>query len=155
MAIEAPVSKYKKTNCKIYIIVCILLAIWFGYDGYFNKNFIQKHTDEQGSPTWDLDFNRRSPPFFAGAAILLVLYYFTIKNKKLLAGENELIFNNKKRIAYDSIEKIDKTYFDSKGHFTIMYSKNDKEHKCKLSKWNYDNLKEVLDFLVAKISQTL
>ena len=42
MAIEAPVSKYKRTNFKIYIIICAVLAVWFAYDGYLNENFIGK-----------------------------------------------------------------------------------------------------------------
>ncbi len=150
MAIIAPISRYKKTNLKIYICICVALAVWCIYDGYFNENFKTKYAND-----WQLALNVKAPPYLIGLGILLGLYYAVIKNKKLVAGESELIFSNKKRIAYDSIEKIDKTYFDSKGHFTITYVKNGKERNCKLSKWSYDNLKEVLDYLVAKISQTV
>jgi hypothetical protein len=150
MAIVAPISRYKKTNLKIYICICVALAAWCIYDGYFNESFKTKYANE-----WQLTINVKSPPYLIGFGVLLGLYYAVIKNRKLVAGESELIFSNKKRIAYDSIEKIDKTYFDTKGHFTITYKKNDKEYNCKLSKWNYDSLKEVLDYLVEKISQAV
>ena len=68
MAIEAPVSKYKKNNLRIFIILCIVAAVWFGYDGYFSKKFIEKHQDVQGNPDSTLAFNRKSPPYFIGAA---------------------------------------------------------------------------------------
>ena len=40
MALEAPYSKYKKQNYLIAIIVCIVLASWCAYDGYFNQKWI-------------------------------------------------------------------------------------------------------------------
>jgi len=161
MAIEAPISKFKKNGLKIYIAVCIAVAIIFAYDGYLSKykwsmryNFYKKHVvDNDGKPTSTMNFNRKSPPFFIGAAVLLGAYLFAIKNKKIIADENELIISNKERIAYDSIQKIDKTYFGSKGYFIIIYkNKDDREVNRKLSGRTYDNLAAVLDELVAKIS---
>ena len=174
MAIEAPISKFKKNGLKIYIAVCIIFAIWFGYDGYFNEKFREKHSDANGAPDGTLVFNQKSPPFFIGAAVLLGAYLFAIKNRKIVAGENELIISNKERIAYDSIQKIDKTYFRSKtkrkfvgdqsenvqetrsapeGYFIITYKDNSgREVKRELSSRTYDNLAAVLDELVAKIS---
>jgi hypothetical protein len=151
MAIVAPISKYKKTNCLIFSFICLILALWFGYDGYINKSFIQEHSNEDGSANSTLIFNQKSPPFFAGAAALLFIYFLTIKNKKLLADENELILSNIK-IPYDAIEKIDKTYFESKGRFTITYSQNNMQRDYTFSSLKYDNLKEILDTLVKKIS---
>lgn len=153
MAIAAPISKFKRNNLKIYIAICLIAAVWFAYDGYFNDTFIQENTDDQDNPNATLVFNQKSPPFFIGAALLIGIYLFTLKNKKLLADENELIFSNNKRITYDSIQKIDKTYFDTKGYFTITCCNNNgKEYDCKLSNRKYDNLKEILDHLVKKIS---
>jgi len=182
MAIEAPISKFKKNGLKIYIVVCVAVAIIFAYDGYLSKykwsmryNFYKKHVvDNDGKPTSTMNFNRKSPPFFIGAAVLLGAYLFAIKNKKIVADENELIISNKERIAYDSIQKIDKTYFRSKtkrkfvgdqsgnvqetrsapeGYFIITYKDNSgREVKRKLSSRTYDNLAAVLDELVAKIS---
>jgi hypothetical protein len=60
MAIEAPVSKYTKTNIKIYIAVCVAAAVIFAYDGYLSKykwsgrySFYKKHVlDNDGKPTF-------------------------------------------------------------------------------------------------------
>ena len=153
MAIEAPYSKHNKTNFKIYIAVCIIFAIWFGYDGYLNEKFREKHSDANGAPDSTLVFNQKSPLFFIGLAVLLGAYLFVKRNKKVIAGENELIIGGKESISYDSIQKIDKTYFKSKGYFLITYrDKNGHEVNRKLSSRTYDNLAAVLDGLVAKIS---
>ena len=153
MAIEAPISKFKKTNFKIYIAVCIGLAIWCAYDGYFNDTWIKEHTDTNGNPETYLVFNRKAPPFFIGAAVLLGAYLFAIRNKKIIADENELVLSNKKRVPYDSIQKIDKTHFDSKGFLLITYKNKDgREVNRKLSDRTYDNLAAILGELVAKIS---
>jgi len=59
----------------------------------------------------------------------------------------------KVRIPYDAIESIDKTHFDDKGFFTIIYKENSgPEVRRKLSDRQYDNLEVVLDHLVAKIT---
>jgi len=153
MAIEAPISKYKKNNLKIYIVLCIAVAAWFAYDGYINKKFIEKNTNDDGKPNSTLLFNQKAPPFFAGAAVLFGLYLFVIKSKKLVADENELIFSAKEKIPYDSIQSINKTYFDKKGIFVITYKDgHGKEIDRKISERNYDNLAAILDYLVAKIS---
>ncbi len=152
MAIEAPISKYKKNSFKIGIVILIGLAIWFAYDGYRNEKFIQKHTGQNGTPDSILVFNRKSPPYLIGAAALLGVYLFIIKDKKVIADENSLI-TPKRQIAYDSIEKIDKTHFNSKGYFIITYKDyQGVDADLKLSDGTYDNLSAVLDELIAKIS---
>ena len=153
MAIEAPLSKHKKNNFKIYIAVCIGLTIWCVYDAHFNEKFKEKYTDANGNPKGWLVVNRNAPPFLIGAGVLLGAYLFAIRNKKVIAGENELIISGKERISYDSIQKIDKTLFGSKGHFLITYKgKDDSEVNRKLSDKTYDNLAALLEDLVAKIS---
>ena len=153
MAIEAPISKFKKNNLKIYIAVCIGLAIWCAYDGYFNDKWIEEHTDTNGNPEAYLVFNRKAPPYFIGAAVLLGAYLFAIRNKKIIADENELVISDKEEISYDSILKIDKSRFKSKGFFIITHKNNKgREVNRKLSDRTYDNLAAILDELVAKIS---
>lgn len=163
MAIEAPISKFKKTNYKISIVLCAAMAIIFAYDGYLSKyEWSMRHRfykeqvlDNDGKPTSTMIFNRKSPPFFAGAAVLLGAYLLVLRKKKLIADENELVFSDNDRIPYDSIEKIDKTYFDKKGFFAFTYkNENGKEIDRKLSDKTYDNLGAILDCVVAKISQT-
>ena len=121
MAIEAPISKFKKNNIKIFIVILALMAIWFAYDGYFNEEFINEHTKDDG-PDSSLVFNKKAPPFMAGGAVLLAVYLFTIGGKKIVADENELVISDTRKIAYDTIEKIDKTHFEDKGYFVVTYN---------------------------------
>ena len=153
MAIEAPISKFTKTNLQIYIFLCIAVAAWFAYDGYLNKKFIENNTDDDGTPNVTLIFNQKAPPFFFAAAAFFGVYLFVIKNRKLIADENELVFSAKEKIPYDSIEAINKTYFEKKGFFVITY-KNESGNQTnrKISDRKYDNLAAILDHLVAKIS---
>ncbi len=153
MAIEAPFSKFAKNNVKIYIVICIVLAIWFTYDGFFNEKFRKEHADTDGKPDSTLVFNQKAPPFLVGAAVLLGCYLIARSRLKIIADENELIISEKKRIPYDSIEKINKTYFDSKGYFIITYKdKKGNTVNRKLRDRTYDNLAAILEHLVAKIS---
>jgi len=152
MAIEAPLSKYKKNNLKLYITLCIILAAWFAYDGYYNENFIKKHTDSAGKPESTLTFNRKSPPYLIAVAAFLGAYMFVTRNKKLIADETALTAGSLK-IPYASIEKIDKTLFDSNGYFIITYkNQQDIPATLKLSDRTYDNLPPILDALIAKIT---
>ncbi len=161
MAIEAPISKFKKTNFIIYIAVCVVVAFIFAYDGYLSQykwsgrySFYKEQVlDNDGVPTPTMNFNRKSPPFFIACAVLFGAYLFAIKNKKLIADDKELIISDKKRISYDSIQQIDKTYLEKKGFFVITYkNKSGREVTCKLNNRAYDNLKAILEHLVAKIS---
>ncbi len=159
MAIEAPYSKYNKTSFKIAIFFCIVAAAIFAYDGYISKydwsmrrSFYEEHVID-GKPDGDMIFNQKSPFAFIALAVILAFWYNARKNRKLIADENELIFSDTKKVSYNSIEKINKTYFDSKGYFTITYKNKDgKETDHKLSDRTYDNLKEILELLVKKIS---
>jgi hypothetical protein len=152
MIIEAPLSRYRKNNIRIYIALCIIFAGWFAYDGYFNEKFISKHTDAAGKPDSTLVFNRNSPPYVLALAVLLGAYLFVIRNKKLLADETSLTAG-KLKIPYDSIGKIDKTRFNSKGYFVITYKDpQGDEAQLKFSSATYDNLPAVMEALIAKIT---
>jgi hypothetical protein len=153
MAIVAPLSKYKRTNFKIYIVVSLVLGAWFAYDGYLNDSFIAEHSDEQGRPNGVLVFNQKSPPAFAALAAIFAGYFYAIRGRKVLADDNELVIAGRKRIPYDAIEAIDKTHFAEKGFFTIMYTDgNGAERRHRLTDRQYDNLQPVLDHLVAQIT---
>ena len=150
MAIEAPLSSYKKKNILIIVAVLIGVGAWFAYDGYKNPDFIKKHTVD-GVADSTLNFNRKAPPFMVGAGILLGISFVVIKGKKILADENELIAGST-MVSYDSIEKINKTHFDKKGFFIVTYSQGGQNKELKLSDRTYDNLGAVLDQIVSKIS---
>ena len=153
MAIEAPLSKYKRHNFLIGIVVCVVMALWFGYDGRFNQSFIAKHTLEQGRPDFALSFNQKSPPFFLAGALLAGAYWYAVRNRKLVAAEDALVFSSGKKIPYDAIEQIDKTHFEAKGLFTITYKgQNGNLVQHKLNDRQYDNLKAILEHLVVQIS---
>ena len=153
MAVEAPLSKHKKNSLKIFMVLLIGFAMWFTYDGYFSTRFQEKYTSSEGVPDSTLVFNRQAPFYMVGAAIFLTAYFWLIKDKKVIAAENELLLSGGGKIAYDSIEQIDKTYFESKGYFVVTYKDSTgREAKCRLSDRSYDNLSAVLDELVAKIS---
>jgi hypothetical protein len=163
MAIVAPLSKYKKQNFMIFIAVLVVLGSWFGYDGYFNKTFIEDHVeknelgepvlDEEGNtiPDSDLAFNRKSPPYFFVGALLVAIRFFMVKGRKVVAGDTSLQTGNVE-IPYDSIEKINKTFFDKKGYFIITYKDGENESELKLSDRSYDNMPAVLDEIVKQIS---
>ena len=150
MAIEAPLSNYKKKN--ILIVAAILIGVggWFAYDGYKNPDFIKKHTVD-GVADSTLNFNRKAPPFMISVGILLGIYFVVVKGKKIVAEENQLVMGNTS-ISYDAIEKINKTHFDKKGFFIVTYSQDGQSKELKLSDRTYDNLGAVLDQIVSKIS---
>jgi len=153
MGIEARVSKFRKQNLMILIALCAAAAVWFAYDGYYNKSFIDGHRDAEGRPDSTLAFNRKSPPYFAAAAVLLTAYLLMIRGRMIEADEEKLLINGKETIAYDSIEKIDKTDFGSKGYFVVTYrDRRGREVNRRLSSRKYDNLEAVLEHLVEKIS---
>jgi len=153
MEIEARYSKYKRQNILILMAVCLVGAVWLGYDGYINQNFINEHTNEDGSIQSDLQFNRLGSPVCLSLAVLLMVRFFLVKDRKTIAGEKGLILSNNTRIAYDSIESVDKTYFDEKGYFDIKYkSPEGNEKVCRLSERNFDNLSGLLEKVISEIS---
>ena len=151
MAVGARLSRHKKNTFLIYTAICLGVAIWFAYDGYYNKGFIEKHT-ENGKPDGTLVGNQKLAPVFLVGAVAFGVYLLLIKDKKVVLEENKLVID-KKVIDCDSIEKIDKTFFDTKGYFVITYKNQaGAENTIKLSDSVYDDLEAVLEHLVAKIS---
>jgi hypothetical protein len=153
MAITAPLSKYKKQTYLIWMAILIGFGVYCVYDGYFSDNFKAKHSDAEGNPDSTLVFNQKAPPYLIGAAVVIGIYFFAVSGRKIVAEDNELIINDKEKIAYDSIEKIDKTNFKSKGYFVITYKDSSgREISRKISGRMYDNLEAVLNEVVSKIS---
>jgi hypothetical protein len=152
MAITAPYSQYKKTNFKIGIVLLLVAAVWFAYDGYKSETFKARHT-RNGQPDSTLVFHRKSPPYLFAGAVVLAIVFWKIKDKKIVADEQDIIFNCGHKIPYNSIESVNKTKYESKGFFVIEYKSQDGQKKqCKISNRNYDNLDAVLELLVAKIT---
>ena len=152
MAVVAPLSRYKRNNFIIYIAVCLVGAAWFAYDGYFSEAFISKHTDADGQADLTLTLNRIAPPILLVAAAFFGGWFHLASKRKLVADDDGLTLPGKAKIPYDAIEKIDKTHFEAKGHFTIFYTRDGSETQLKLSDLQYAGLSEVLDVIVAKIT---
>ena len=153
MSVEAPASRFRKNNLKMYIVACILFAAWCAYDGYFNQEWIDDHTDDDGNPEPYLLFNMYAPPVLGVLVLALGGGLLRLGKKKIVADENELIINGSQRISYDSIESVDKTHFESKGYFVITYKgAGPGETDCRISDKSYDNLAPVLEHIVLKIS---
>lgn len=155
MAIEAPLSKYKRQNYWIIIAVLIGGSIWCVYDGYFNEKFAKENmrTNEAGEEIqgeW-LIVNRNAPYIMIPGALLAALRFFMVKGRKVVATETTLL-TGKAEIPFKSIERINKTYFDKKGYFIVTYKDGDKEIDVKLSDRSYDNMPAILDELVKQIS---
>ncbi|MBN1796242.1 MAG: hypothetical protein JW804_06180 [Sedimentisphaerales bacterium] len=160
MALEAPYSKHNKTNFKIAIIGCLIFAAIFAYDGYLSKyewshrqGFYEKHTDDDGNPDDTIIWNKRLPFGLLGISIISFIWFMRVKDRKITAGQNEMIVDGTEKIAYDSIKKINKTNYDSKGYFIITYQNPDRaQTDKKISYKTYDNTKPLLEYLVSKIS---
>jgi len=229
MAIEAPLSRYKRSNFKIWIIALAALAAIFGYDGFLSqyewsqrRSFYDEHmrmhafdadvtlaedlvagpvsptlrevfdnakislssdavvavvepdvhwsvTDgEDGypilkeeaklavyriGPDGDMLFNQISPIFFVAGAVFFAVSFWRCKDDKVVAEATELVIADRERIAYDTIEGIDKTHFEKKGSFTIIYKPNGQnEVRRQLSARNYDNLRAILEHLIGQIT---
>ena len=139
MALEATYSQYKKTNFKIGIVILIGFGLYCAYDGYFKEKFINKHTVD-GRPDLTLQFNQNAPYVLIPVAAVLGLWFLLVKDRKITAEADGITINGREKIAYDSIEKIDKTYFETKEYFVLTY-KNESggETERRLDGRNYDN----------------
>ncbi len=151
MPAVATLGSYRKNSFKIYIGVFVALALWLAYDGYFNQKFIEEH-QENGKPNSTLTANRIAPFVFLPAALVLAIRWRMVKDKTIVADGKSLILADGSKIAYDSIEKIDKTKFEKSGYFIVTYKDDSgKEASLKLSDRHYDNLEGVLAELVAAL----
>jgi len=161
MAVEAPLSRYKKNGFKIYIAACLIGAAVLAYDGYLSRyewskrqSFYKEHVlDNDGKPDATMLFNMYVPFGLIAVVAALAVRFYMVKDRKVVADENSLNINGKRVILYDRIERIDKTYFGTKGYFVLTYlTDGGKETNLKLSDRTYDNLSAVLDRLIAEIS---
>jgi len=129
------------------------LGGWFAYDGFLNKGFMAEHTDEEGKPEFVLWFNQKSPPFFLAGAFLFGVRLFMVRNRRIVAEEDELVIDSRVRIPYGSVQEIDKTHFETKGVFTVVYdAPGGKRTRRKIDCRDYENMGAILDHLVAQIS---
>jgi hypothetical protein len=100
-----------------------------------------------------MKFNLYSPFVLIALAGGLVVRFMMVKDRKVVAGETDLVIDGKQSISYDRIGQIDKTHFEKKGYFVLTYkNEQDSDTDLKLSDRSYDNLAPILAELISKIS---
>jgi hypothetical protein len=151
MAAVATLGTYRRNSFKIYIAASIVIAILCIWDGYLSADFAEKHTKD-GKPSSTLVANRVGPFVMIPVAIILAGRWWMVKERKVVADGKDLVLENGQKIAYDKIDRIDKSKFEKSGYFVVTY-KNESgvESSVKLSDRNYDKLEEVLAELVAAL----
>ena len=148
MAVEASASKFRRNNGFIFAAVCIVGALWFGYDGWFGSYHDTELENNAGKPTVNLLFNQYVPIPLAAAAGYFLVTSLVASSRKLAADENGLVINGKKTLRYAEMKSIDKRRFEKEGHFTIEYEQAGKVERLKLSDRKWDNLGVLLDEVV-------
>ena len=161
MEIVAPISSYKKNGLKIYMVGCFIAAAVLAYDGYLSKyewsqryDFYKKHVvDNDNQPDGTMLFNRYVSVLALVGGIYFAARFFQKKDDKIIADDNAVTFCGGEKINYDSIEKIDKSAYNSKGYFVFTYKDSSGGEKDKkLSNKDWDNLDAVMNLMVEKIS---
>jgi len=152
MDIVGPVSGHKKSTLVLYIVMLAVFGLWCVYDGYLNKDFITRHT-ENGKANGNLVFNRYAPLGMMLGAVAFGASLYRMRGRKVVATDTELIVCDEFTIPYDAIEQIDRTHFEKRGFFIITYkTEGDSQTTARLDDREYDNLGPILDRLVEKIS---
>jgi len=148
MTVQATGSRHKTNTDWIIVAVCLLAAVWFLYDGWMSKSFIEEHSQEDGSPDATLMTNRYYAPIgLAVAAFWFALGAVRTKGRQIVADDTGLE-TPAGRIPYDAIELIDRRYFEKEGHFTIQFRQDNAAKKIKLRDRDYDSLALLLDEIV-------
>lgn len=106
----------------------------------------------RGEPNASLKFNR----YWGPLACLLVALYFVVSavripKQHVVLDDNGLLVAGRGLIGFDQIKKIDKRFFDKEGYFVVTYEQDGTSKDVRLSERKYDNLRAVLDALVARV----
>lgn len=153
MDIVGPVSRHKKNSAVLYIAVLVGFGLWCLVDGYFKTSFIDAHTGPDGRPDGTLLFNRIAPGFLFLGAAGLGLWVVSMRKRRVVATDTELVIRDALRIPYDSIQQIDKTLFEKKGFFVVTYrAEGTGDKTVRLDDRDYENLRPILDRLIREIT---
>lgn len=145
MAVEALPSKFTMRWNTMCALMMFGMAVWFFYDGHYNQEYIKKHTNEDGTPMLDLKINRSWGP--AGCALTgLYFIYITwgMSRKKISVDEKGITFSDGKNIPLDSLTRIDKSKFKTKGKLLIEYEAGGKTEQIILKDTVYDGINSLL-----------
>ena len=148
MAVVATGSRHTQNTNYIIAIICILVGLYFFYDGWFGKYREKELEENDGQPTYDLYINQYAIIPLAAIAAFFAISGLRIKSRKITADEAGLECADGLKIAYASIKQIDKRFFEKEGHFTLEYDLGSESKKLKLTDRSYDNLGLLLDEIV-------
>ena len=114
MAIEAPLSSYKKKN--MIFIACLLIGagLWFYYDGYHKQEFIEKHTID-GKIDSTLNFPQKNRRRFLLVREFFTVYLFIIKGKKIIADEEAIKTRQRNDCCTTVLKKLTKRILTARG----------------------------------------
>lgn len=149
MAVEACSSKSGRSNNLIVGVMCLALAGWFAYDGWFGDYKNKELEKNDGRPTPNLIFNQYVGPIGLGMfALFNIFSLLKSSSRRLIADESQLHIDTNHVIAYDAIRHIDQRKFSKDGVFSLGYVDNGNTKEMKFSTRKYDNLDAILAELV-------
>ncbi len=148
MAVEATGSRYTQNTNYIIAVVCILVGLYFFYDGWFGKYREKELEKNDGQPTLNLYINQYIIIPLAAIAAYCIFSAKRLKSKRIEAGDTALSFSDGLKIPYSSIKQIDKRFFEKEGHFTLEYDADGSVKRIKLKDRMYDGLGLLLDEVV-------
>jgi hypothetical protein len=148
MAVVATGSRHTQNTNYIIAIICILVGLYFFYDGWFGNYREKELKENDGQPTYDLYINQYAIIPLAAIAAFFAISGLRLKSRRITASENGLEFSDGLKFAYDDIKQIDKRFFEKEGHFTLEYELSGAAKKLKLTDRSYDNLGLLLDEIV-------
>jgi len=149
MSVKAIGSKYAKNTYYLYVLICMVMGIWFCYDGWFGEYRNIELDKNNGSATPNLYLNQ-----FLIIPLTLLSIWFFISAKKVSSlvaetTDDGLIINGKGLIAYKDFVHIEDR-FKTKGVVIVAYKEDGMQKEIKLHDRQYDNLGLLRDALIRK-----
>jgi hypothetical protein len=148
MAVTATGSRHTRNTNYIIAIVCIVVGLYFFYDGWFG-NYREKELEKNdGKPTFNLYINQYAIIPLAAIAVYFALAAKRLQSKRIEADDAALSFSHGLKIPYNNIKQIDRRFFEKEGHFTLEYEAEGSIKRIKLKDRMYDGLGLLLDEIV-------
>ena len=150
MAVVATGCRHTRNTNYIIAVVCILVGLYFFYDGWFGSYREKELEENEGKPTISLYINQYAIIPLAVIAVYFALAAKRLNAKRIEADDTALSFSHGLKIPYNSIQQIDKRFFEKEGHFTIEHDADGSIKKLKLNDRTYDGLGLLLDEIVRR-----
>jgi len=148
MAVVATGCRHTRNTNYIIAVVCILVGLYFFYDGWIGNYRLKELEENDNKPTISLYINQYAIIPLAVIAVYFALAAKRLNAKRIEADDTALSFSHGLKIPYNSIQQIDKRFFEKEGHFTLEYEVGSEAKKLKLTDRTYDKLGLLLDEIV-------